>query len=163
MSEKEEYSFNELDESAKIKAIFNMDQSIRAQLSMPNGARSIDKTIIGCIIAVLDTVFDKKGKTIHYSKKYKEITPELIKRIYNECSNEIFRKYWAIKWIKGNFKSYLDGKTSLNKIKGEIRTANRLGVTQRDFENIMENFESYRESDRFQTFLEMLYGPEIFF
>ncbi|MFX1298528.1 MAG: hypothetical protein ACFFD2_27180 [Promethearchaeota archaeon] len=162
MPEKE-YSYNELDESAKIKAIFNMDQNIRAKLSIPAGARSVNRTLIVCIISVLDTVFNKNGKTIYFSKKYKEITPELIKRIYTECSNEIFRKYWAIKWIKGNFKSYLDGKTSLKKIKSELRTAIKLGVTQGDFENIMEDFESYRESDRFQTFLEILYGPEIFF
>ena len=162
MPEKE-YSYNELDESAKIKAIFNMDQNIRVKLSLPTGVHSVDKTLIECIISVLDTVFDKKGKTIYYSKKYKETTPELIKRIYTECSNEIFRKYWTIRWIKGNFKSYLDGKKNLNKIKSEIRTANRLGVTKEDFEKIMEDFESYRVSDRFQTFLDILNGPEILF
>ena len=105
---KEEYSYNELSDNATINAIYNIDQMLRAKLSLPTGAQIIDKPLIECIISMLDPVFDKNGKAKYYSKKYKEITNELIKEIYDQCSSEKFRKEWAVKWIRGDSESFFN-------------------------------------------------------
>ena len=83
---KEEYSYNELDENGKQEALNNMYSTIRAFLDLPTGACSVDRPLIECVISMLDSVFDKEGNPQRYSKKYKEVKPELIRDIYEQCN-----------------------------------------------------------------------------
>jgi hypothetical protein len=48
--------------------------------------RMVDRPLNECIISKLEPVFDKNGKPIYYSKQYKEVTNDLVKQIYDECS-----------------------------------------------------------------------------
>ncbi len=86
MPEKEEYSYNELDENGKQEAFKKMDSTIRAFLDLPTGARMVNRPLIECVFSMLDSVFDKEGNPQRYSKKYKEVNPELIKDIYEQCN-----------------------------------------------------------------------------
>ncbi len=85
MPEKEEYSYNELDEAGKNKARRYIDSYVRGILGLNRGARFTNRSSIECIIADLEPVFDKNGKAKYYSKKYTEVTKELIKDIYEKC------------------------------------------------------------------------------
>jgi len=149
-SEKKEYSFDELTEKQKINAVFNIDQGVRIKLGLPTGARMVDRPLIECIIKNLETIFEKEGKIKYYSKKYQELTNELLKEIYEQCSNIKFRINWAFKWIKGDLLSYLNNEVNLNIIKGEIKTAERLGMEREDFMNIMGELSNYKETENYK-------------
>ncbi len=88
MSEKEEYSFNELGEHEKINAVFDIDSLIRGILELYRGARTVGRPMIECIIADLNPVFDQNGRVKQYTKKYTELTKDLLKEIYDRCSKE---------------------------------------------------------------------------
>lgn len=86
MPEKEECSYDELNENVKIKAMENVDYMVRVKIGLATGARMLNKPLIECIITSLETVFDNDGKIIYNSKKYKVTTNELIKKVHDQCS-----------------------------------------------------------------------------
>ena len=85
MRSTEEYSYDELDEDIKTQALLDIDSFVRGILGLNRGPRFTNRSSIECIIADLEPVFDKNGKAKYYSKKYTEITKELIKDIYDQC------------------------------------------------------------------------------
>ena len=86
MPEKEEYSYDELDEDIKTQALLDIDSFVRGILGLNRGPRFTNRSSIECIIADLEPVFYKKGEAKVYSKKYKEVNPELIRDIYEQCN-----------------------------------------------------------------------------
>ena len=153
---KEKYFYDELTENAKINAILKINQMIRAKLSLSAGAEIVDIPFIVCIISMLGSVFDKNGNPKSYSKEYKVVTAELIKELYDQCSSKIFRKEWAVKWIRGDLESFFNDKISFIIINGELKTAVSLGVSKKDFKTVMGNLSSYKESERFYYILKIL-------
>ena len=156
MKEKNNYKYDELEENVKTKAFMGIDQMIRNKLCLPTGARTIDRPLIECIIIRLDPVFDEKGTVISYSKIYEEVTNELVKHIYDECTNVQFRKDWGYKWIESCIKSYLNGHITQKQIEGEIRAAELLGVSKVDFEIIIKEVSAYKESEHYDELLKIL-------
>ncbi len=86
MPEKEKYSYDELDEAGKNKARRYIDSYVRGILGLNRGPCFTNRSSIECIIADLEPVFYKKGEAKVYSKKYKEVNPELIRYIYEQCN-----------------------------------------------------------------------------
>jgi hypothetical protein len=86
MPEKEEYSYDELDEAGKNKALHYIDSYVRGILELNRGPRFTNRSSIECIIADLEPVFYKKGEVKDYFKKYTEVNPELIRDIYEQCN-----------------------------------------------------------------------------
>ncbi len=86
MPEKEEYSYDELDEAGKNKARRYIDSYVRWILGLNRGPCFTNRSSIECIIADIEPVFYKKGEAKVYSKKYKEVNPELIRDIYEQCN-----------------------------------------------------------------------------
>jgi hypothetical protein len=121
--------YEELEQNAKTKALVNIDHMIRVKLGLPTETRMVDRSITVCVILKLDPVFDERGNTISHSKIYEEVTNELVKQIYDECTNVQFRKDWGYKWIESCIKSYLQGYITHNQIEGEIRAAELLGIS----------------------------------
>ncbi len=85
MPEEKYYSFNELGEHEKTNAVFDIDSMVRAILGLYTGARMVDRPLIECIISDIEPAFDQNGRAKYYSKKYTELTKELIKDIYDQC------------------------------------------------------------------------------
>ncbi len=82
-----EYSFKDLSNNQKTNAIFELDQRIKTKLGLPTGARSVNVSLMKCIIKMLDTVFDHKGKIVYLSKKFKTVSDELLRKIYETCQS----------------------------------------------------------------------------
>ncbi len=65
------------------------------------------------------------------------------------------RKEYSINWIKGCIYKYLDGKGSFEKIKAEIQSAKRHGVSKGNFQIIIDALPFDRRSERFKDILKI--------
>ncbi|MHA1347940.1 MAG: hypothetical protein ACTSO3_16175 [Candidatus Heimdallarchaeaceae archaeon] len=82
-----EYSFEDLSSKQRTNAIFQLDQTIRTRLGLPTGARSVNASLMECMIKMLDPIFNYKGKIVHLSKKFKTVSNELLRKIYGTCNS----------------------------------------------------------------------------
>jgi hypothetical protein len=153
---KKEYCYYELNDNATINAKCKINRMLQAKLRLPEGPLIIDTPLIECIISMLDPVFYNDGDIKNYSKTYEEITKELIKEKYNQCSDEKFRKNWAINRMNGVLESFFNNKISYRVITGELKTAILLGVTKKDFKKAMDNLSLHRPSKRYSYILKTL-------
>ncbi len=64
-------------------------------------------------------------------------------------------KEYSINWIKGCIYNYLSGKGNFEKIKAEIQSAKRYGVSGGNFQTIIDALPFDRNSDRFQDILKI--------
>ncbi len=64
-------------------------------------------------------------------------------------------KEYSINWIKGCIYKYLDGKGNFEKIKAEIQSAKRYGVSRGNFQTIIDALPFDRESERFKDILKI--------
>ena len=68
------------------------------------------------------------------------------------------RKEYSINWIKGCLYNYLNGKGNFDKIKADIQSAKRYGVSGGNFQTIIDALPFDRESERFKDILEIMRG-----
>ncbi len=72
---------------------------------------------------------------------------------YNLMLEDEHRKEYSINWIKGCIYNYVSGKGSFEKIKAEIQSAKRYGVSEGNFQTIIDALQFDRESERFKDIL----------
>ena len=68
---------------------------------------------------------------------------------------EEYKKEYSINWIKGCMYNYLNGKGNFEKIKADIQSAKRYGVSGGNFQTIIDALPFDRNSDRFQDILKI--------
>ena len=68
---------------------------------------------------------------------------------------EEYKKEYSINWIKGCIYKYLDGKGNFEKIKAEIQSAKRHGVSKGNFQIIIDALPFDRRLKRFKDILEI--------
>ncbi len=84
-----EYSYQELGQIQKARAIVEVDQMVINMLELSNrglwSEHWITRDLIECIISKLDTTFDESGYIKSFSKKYIKYSKKIIQRIYDQC------------------------------------------------------------------------------
>ncbi len=69
-----------------------------------------------------------------------------------------YMKEYSINWIKGCIYNYLKGKGNFEKIKEEIQSAKRYGVSGGNFQIIIDALPFDRRLERFKDILKIMRG-----
>jgi len=83
-----EYSYDELAEKNKRKAVIKVGNILQSRLGLWKASGNsywMDKPLLECVIKELHTVFDKDGNISFYSNKDVKTTNELLKKIVKQC------------------------------------------------------------------------------